>query len=39
MKREDIKTLDDMANYFFQVAQEINKPLHIIKLDKGKYKW
>ena len=33
MKKEEIKNLDDMAEYFFQIAREIGNPLKYISLE------
>ena len=32
MKKEDVKNLDDLAEYFFKEAREIGLPLKSIKL-------
>ena len=36
MKKEEIKSLDDMAQYFFQIAKEIGHPLKDINLELHK---
>ena len=34
MKQENIKNLDDLTQYFFEVAKEVGIPLKDIKLTK-----